>query len=67
MMELFLQRLPSSVQTILTAVSDLMLDKATYIAGKILQVSPSPIESLAVSNKSDQLLENQIYFEKSKN
>ncbi|GFQ96293.1 uncharacterized protein TNCT_501911 [Trichonephila clavata] len=44
MMELFLQRLPSSVQTILAAVSDLTLDKDAEIADRILEVSPSPIE-----------------------
>ncbi|GFQ87971.1 uncharacterized protein TNCT_677621 [Trichonephila clavata] len=45
MTELFLQRLPSSVQTILAAVSDLTLDKATDIADRILEVSPSPIDN----------------------
>ncbi|GFU17880.1 retrovirus-related Pol polyprotein from transposon gypsy [Trichonephila clavipes] len=56
MMELFLQRLPSSVQTILAAVSDLTLNKAADIAARILEVSPSPIETFAVSNKKEHFL-----------
>ncbi|GFR29978.1 uncharacterized protein TNCT_601271 [Trichonephila clavata] len=51
MTKLFLQRLPSSIQTILAAVSDLTLDKAADIADRILEVSPSPIETFSVSNK----------------
>ncbi|GFX28050.1 transposon Ty3-G Gag-Pol polyprotein [Trichonephila clavipes] len=45
MMELFLQRLPSSVQTILAVVSDLTLNKTTDIVDRILEVTPSPIET----------------------
>ncbi|GFU17892.1 retrovirus-related Pol polyprotein from transposon gypsy [Trichonephila clavipes] len=56
MMELFLQRLPSSVQTILAAVSDLTLNKAADTAARILEVSPSPIETFAVSNKKEHFL-----------
>ncbi|GFX90065.1 uncharacterized protein TNCV_887621 [Trichonephila clavipes] len=52
-MELFLQRLPSSVQTILTGVSDLTLAKAADIADRILEVPPSPIEIFAVSNRNE--------------
>ncbi|GFS73432.1 retrovirus-related Pol polyprotein from transposon opus [Trichonephila clavipes] len=62
-MELFLQRLPSSVQTILTGVSDLTLNKAADIADRILEVSPSPIESFAVSNKNEQSLESKLFRE----
>ncbi|GFW45293.1 uncharacterized protein TNCV_4734011 [Trichonephila clavipes] len=61
MMELFLQRLPSSVQTILAAVSDLTLNKAVDIADRILEVSPSPIETFAVSNKKEQTLESKLF------
>ncbi|GFV08252.1 transposon Ty3-G Gag-Pol polyprotein [Trichonephila clavipes] len=53
MKELFLQHLPSSVQTILAAVSDLTLNKTADIADRILEVSPSPIETFAVSNKKE--------------
>ncbi|GFQ83391.1 retrovirus-related Pol polyprotein from transposon opus [Trichonephila clavata] len=60
MMELFLQRLPSSVQTILAAVSDLTLDKDAEIADRILEVSPSPIEIFSVSNKKEQSLKSKM-------
>ncbi|GFX92037.1 transposon Ty3-G Gag-Pol polyprotein [Trichonephila clavipes] len=50
LMELFLQRLSSLVQTILAAVSDLTINKAADIADI---VSPSPIETFAVSNKKE--------------
>ncbi|GFR25342.1 uncharacterized protein TNCT_352401 [Trichonephila clavata] len=63
MMELFLQRLPSSVQTILAAVSDLTLDKDAEIADRILEVSPSPIEIFSVSNKKEQSLESKMLRE----
>ncbi|GFQ85114.1 retrovirus-related Pol polyprotein from transposon gypsy [Trichonephila clavata] len=52
MTELFLQRLPSSVQTILAAVSDLTLDKAADIVDRIFEVSPSPIETFSVSKRT---------------
>ncbi|GFQ75356.1 uncharacterized protein TNCT_568561 [Trichonephila clavata] len=60
---LFLQRLPSSVQTILAAVSDLTLDKAADIADRIFEVSPSPIETFSVSNKKEQSLESKLFRE----
>ncbi|GFQ97676.1 uncharacterized protein TNCT_503951 [Trichonephila clavata] len=63
MTELFLQRLPSSVQTILAVVSDLTLDKAADIVDRILEVSPSPIETFSVSNKKEQSLESKLFRE----
>ncbi|GFR29915.1 peptidase A2 domain-containing protein [Trichonephila clavata] len=63
MMELFLQHLPFSVQTILAAVSDLTLDKDAEIADRILEVSPSPIETFSVSNKKEQSLESKLLRE----
>ncbi|GFR33893.1 uncharacterized protein TNCT_673761 [Trichonephila clavata] len=63
MTELFLQHLPSSVQTILAAVSDLTLNKAADIADRILEVSPSPIETFSVSNKKEQSLESKLFCE----
>ncbi|GFQ78632.1 transposon Ty3-I Gag-Pol polyprotein [Trichonephila clavata] len=63
MTELFLQRLPSSVQTILAVVSDLTLDKAADIADRILEVSPSHIETFSVSNKNEQSLESKLFRE----
>ncbi|GFV55055.1 hypothetical protein TNCV_3377291 [Trichonephila clavipes] len=46
------ERLPSSVQAILAAVSNLTLNKAADITDRMLEVSPSPIETFAVSNKN---------------
>ncbi|GFQ65943.1 uncharacterized protein TNCT_628431 [Trichonephila clavata] len=63
MTELFLQRSPSSVQTILAAVSDLTLDKAADIADRIFEVSPPPIEIFSVSNKKEQSLESKLFRE----
>ncbi|GFV82980.1 uncharacterized protein TNCV_1179941 [Trichonephila clavipes] len=63
MLELFLQLLSSSIQTILAAVSDLMLNKAADIADQILEVSPSHIETFAVSNKNEQPLESKLFRE----
>ncbi|GFY09819.1 uncharacterized protein TNCV_3697811 [Trichonephila clavipes] len=57
------QRLPPLVQTILAAVSDLTLNKVTDIADRILEVSPSPIETFAVSNKKEQTLEPKLFRE----
>ncbi|GFQ84909.1 transposon Ty3-G Gag-Pol polyprotein [Trichonephila clavata] len=53
----------SSVQTILTAVSDLTSNKAADIEDRILEVSPSPIEIFAVSNKNEQSLESKLFHE----
>ncbi|GFX03332.1 transposon Ty3-G Gag-Pol polyprotein [Trichonephila clavipes] len=63
MMELFFQHLPSLVQTILAAVSDLTLNKAVDIADQILEVSRSPIETFAVYNKNEQSLESKLFRE----
>ncbi|GFW22317.1 uncharacterized protein TNCV_1430711 [Trichonephila clavipes] len=41
MLELFLQRLPSRVQSILAAVSDLTLAKAAEISDRIFEVTPT--------------------------
>ncbi|GFR32630.1 uncharacterized protein TNCT_318171 [Trichonephila clavata] len=61
--ELFLQCLPSLVETILVAVSDLTLDKAADIADRILEVSPSLNGTFAVSNKKEQSLESKMFRE----
>ncbi|GFR33508.1 uncharacterized protein TNCT_312411 [Trichonephila clavata] len=63
MMELFLQRSPSPVQTILAAVSDLTLSKAADIEDRILEISLSAIETFAVSNKNEQSLEFKLFHE----
>ena len=48
MLELFWQRLPSMIQTVLAAVPDLTIDKAAEISDKILEVTPSPVENFSV-------------------
>lgn len=48
--ELWLQRLPRNVQEILTAQSELPLDKVAEIADKILEVSPLSASVSAVQN-----------------
>ncbi|GFX57358.1 uncharacterized protein TNCV_3915211 [Trichonephila clavipes] len=63
MLMINIQRLPSSVQTILAAVSDLTLNKAADIADRILEISPSPIETFAVSNKKEQTSESKLFRE----
>lgn len=63
MMELFLQRLPSSVQSILAAVSDLTLEKAAEISDKILEVTPSPVETFTVSHDNKKTTEENIFKE----
>lgn len=63
MLELFLQRLPSSVQTILAAVSELTLEKAAEIADRIIEVSPSPVETFSVSQSNAESLETKLFRE----
>ena len=63
MLELFLQRLPSSVQSILAAVSDLTLEKAAEISDRILEVTPSPMENFAVSQAITPTSEERIFRE----
>lgn len=63
MLELFLQRLPTSVQSILAAVDGLTLDKAAEISDKILEVTPAPISSMdafSVSHASRSQEHNEL-------
>ncbi|GBM07672.1 hypothetical protein AVEN_228171-1 [Araneus ventricosus] len=63
MIELFLQRLPTSVQTILAAVTDLTLDKAAEISDRILEVTSIPMEIHAVNKNNSNSMEKN-YFAK---
>lgn len=63
MLELFLQRLPSSVQSILAAVSNLTLDKAAEISDRILEVTPSPVENFAISQNNEHSVEEKLFRE----
>jgi hypothetical protein len=53
LLELFLQQLPSNVQSILASISPLTPPKAAKIADKILDISPSQVS--AVSDNSSEL------------
>lgn len=61
MLELFLHRLPTSVQTILAAVTNLTLDKAAEISDKIMEVTPVPMEVHAVTKNSDSMQEKLLH------
>ncbi|GBN70242.1 Transposon Ty3-I Gag-Pol polyprotein [Araneus ventricosus] len=63
MLELFLQRLPTSVQTILAAVTDLTLDKAAEISDRILEVTPVPMEIHAVNKNNSNSMEEKLLSE----
>lgn len=63
MLELFLQRLPSRVQSILAAVSDITLAKAAEISDRILEVTPSPVETYAISGASANTTEDRLFRE----
>lgn len=49
MLELFLQQMPSHVQSILAAIDPLPLAKAAEVADRILEVSPSPVAQVSSS------------------
>ncbi|KAG8172046.1 hypothetical protein JTE90_016145 [Oedothorax gibbosus] len=62
-MELFLQRHPTSVQSILAAVTDLKVDKAAEIADKIIEVNPSPVKTFSVARGAENSLDNKLLKE----
>ncbi|GFT66033.1 uncharacterized protein TNCV_198741 [Trichonephila clavipes] len=58
-----LQRLPSRVQSILAAVSDLTLAKAAEISDRIFEVTPTPVETYAISGASATTTEDRLFRE----
>lgn len=52
LLELFLQHLPSSVQSILASVTPLSLGKAADIADRIMEVTPISVSSVSVSSQN---------------
>ncbi|GFW97608.1 transposon Ty3-G Gag-Pol polyprotein [Trichonephila clavipes] len=58
-----LQRLPSRVQSILAAVSDLTLAKAAEISNRIFEVTPTPVETYAISGASATTTEDRLFRE----
>ncbi|GBM41045.1 Transposon Ty3-I Gag-Pol polyprotein [Araneus ventricosus] len=63
MLELFLQRLPTSVQTILAAVTDLTLYKAAEISDRILEVTSVPMEIHVVNKNNSNSMEEKLLCE----
>ncbi|XP_035210911.1 uncharacterized protein LOC118185191 [Stegodyphus dumicola] len=64
MLELFLQHLPSFVQSILAAITPLTLDKAAEVADRVIDVSPSPVAvsatNICSANTSDSIEERLL-------
>lgn len=50
MLELFQQHLPTSVQSILAAITPLTLDKAAEIADRVIEVAPVSVSACSVSS-----------------
>ncbi|GBO23875.1 hypothetical protein AVEN_186439-1 [Araneus ventricosus] len=63
MLELFLQRLPTSVQTILASVTDLTLYKAAEISDRILEVTPVPMEIHTVDENNSNSMKEKLLCE----
>lgn len=61
MLELFLQHLPTSVQSILAAITPLSLDKAADIADRVVEVTPIPVSACSVSSENS--IENRLLAE----
>lgn len=60
MLELFQQHLPTSVQSILAAITPLTLDKAAEIADRVIEVAPVSVSACSVSSTNsieDRLLD----------
>ncbi|GIY55507.1 hypothetical protein CEXT_587361 [Caerostris extrusa] len=53
MLELFLQQLPTSVQSILVSFSLLTLPKEAEVTDRILEVNPMPISASSVTTDSN--------------
>ncbi|GBN40538.1 hypothetical protein AVEN_120928-1 [Araneus ventricosus] len=63
MLELFLQRFPTSVQAILAAVTNIALDKAAEISDRILEVTPVPMEIHVVNKNYSNSMEEKLLRE----
>ncbi|GFV93784.1 uncharacterized protein TNCV_366831 [Trichonephila clavipes] len=63
MLGLFLQRLATSVETILAAVTDLTLDKATEISDRIREFTRIPKEIYAVNKNNTNSFEQKLLRE----
>ncbi|GBN40543.1 hypothetical protein AVEN_120932-1 [Araneus ventricosus] len=63
MLELFLQRFSTLVQTVLAAVTDIALDKADEISDRILEVTPVPMEIHVVNKNNSNSMEEKLLCE----
>jgi hypothetical protein len=61
MLELFLQQLPTSVQSILAAISPLMLEKAAEVADRVMEVTPMQVSAFSVTSVDS--VENRLLEE----
>lgn len=61
MMELFLQHLPTPVQSIIAAVTPLSLEKAADIADRVMEVTPMPVSACSVSSVHS--IEDRLFAE----
>ncbi|XP_067121586.1 uncharacterized protein [Centruroides vittatus] len=61
-LELFIQHLPTSVQSILAAITPLDVDKAAEVADRVVEVTPATIASVSQPEKPDTLT-NKILVE----
>lgn len=52
LLELFLQQMPSHVQSILAAIDTLSIAKAAEIADRIIEVSPAPVSQISKNNEN---------------
>ncbi|KAG8172299.1 hypothetical protein JTE90_018645, partial [Oedothorax gibbosus] len=55
MLELFLQHLPSHVQTVLAEVTPLTLDKAAEIPDRVMEVSPVAVSACSTSTSQNSI------------
>lgn len=62
MLELFLQQLPTSVQTILASITPITVEKAAEVADRILEVNPTtaPLSTHAISSSSEDRILQEI-------
>ncbi|GFT79713.1 transposon Ty3-G Gag-Pol polyprotein, partial [Trichonephila clavipes] len=63
MLELFLQRLPSKYSPFSCCFEDLTLAKAAEISDRIFEVTPTPVETYAISGASATTTEDRLFRE----
>lgn len=61
MLELFLQQLPTSVQSILAAISPMTIEKAAEVADRVMEVTPMQVSAFSVTSVDS--IENRLLEE----